>query len=94
MKKIEVLDFTAKWCGPCRTMTPIVDELISEYNIDGSDVEIKKIDVDEDSVLSHKFEIRSIPTFVFIADGVELERIRGAISKEALVKKIELARSV
>jgi len=93
MKKIEVLDFTAKWCGPCRSMTPIINDLISEYNIDGSDVEIKKIDVDEDSVLPHKFEIKSIPTFVFISDGVEFDRVRGAISKEALVKKIELART-
>jgi thioredoxin 1 len=93
MKKIEVLDFTAKWCSPCRAMMPTIDSLIEEYNKEGSDVEIRKIDVDEDSQLPHKYEVRSIPTFVFLSDGVEIDRIRGAISKDDIVKRIQLAQS-
>lgn len=70
---------------------PAIDSLMEEYNKEGSNVEIKKIDVDENSTLSHQYEVRSIPTFVFLADGVEVDRIRGAISKDDLVKKIKLA---
>ena len=93
MKKIEVLDFTAKWCGPCRAMLPFIDSLMEEYNKEGSNVEIKKIDVDENSALPQEYEVRSIPTFVFLLDGVEIDRIRGAISKDDIVKRIQSAQS-
>lgn len=87
-KRIELIDFHAEWCGPCKVMNPIINSLMEEYNKDGSDVEIKKSDVDEETDLAAEYGIRSIPTLVFLKDGEEAGRLVGVQSKDALTNKI------
>ena len=89
MSKLKVMDFNAKWCGPCRTLAPIIKDLMDEYG-DGekSGVIVEKIDVDENKELAEKYSIRNIPTIIFEKDGEVLERVTGIQSKEALVAKI------
>ena len=86
--KVQVLDFYADWCGPCRVMTPAIESLMNEHNSEGSDVEIKKANVDQEPDLTAKYSIRSIPTLIFVKDGVEAERLSGVQSKEVISNKI------
>jgi thioredoxin 1 len=90
MSKLKVMDFNATWCGPCRTLAPIIKDLMDEYG-DGekSGVIVEKIDVDENRELAEKYSIRSIPTIIFEKDGEVLERVTGLQSKEVLVAKID-----
>ena len=71
------------WCQPCRTMSPILDEVEQETG-----VEIRKIDVDDNEEVVMAYNIRNIPTLIFIKDGVVVDKISGTISKEALINKI------
>lgn len=87
-KRIELIDFHAEWCGPCKVMNPIINSLMEEYNKDGSDVEIKKSDVDEETDLAADYGIRSIPTLVFLKDDEEAGRLVGVQSKDVLINKI------
>lgn len=85
-----MMDFYADWCGPCRTLSPIVTELMEEYkDPEKSGVIIEKIDVDKNQDLASKYGIRSIPTIVFERDGNVIEKVAGIQSKETLVSKIE-----
>ncbi len=84
--KLSVVDFWAVWCGPCRAIAPIIDELHEEY--DGKAV-IGKVDVDNNQETAMKYGVRSIPTIVFIKDGKEVDRHVGAASKAALKAKID-----
>ena len=81
-----VIDFWAEWCGPCRMVAPIVEELAAEYE---GKVIIGKCDVDssDDVVATHK--VRNIPTLVFMKDGIVVDKHVGAISKDALKAKID-----
>jgi len=90
MSKLKVMDFYANWCGPCKTLAPIIKDLMEEYG-DGekSGVIVEKIDVDEHKDLAEKYSIRSIPTIVFEKDGEVLERVTGLQSKAVLVDKID-----
>lgn len=88
MAKLQVLDFNAKWCGPCRAMAPAIHALMEEHNVEGSNVEIKEIDVDEDPTSREKFGISGIPTLVFLKDDVEVYRTSGAQPKDKIAKKI------
>ncbi len=90
MSKLKVMDFNATWCGPCRTLAPIIKDLMDEYG-DGekSGVIVEKIDVDENRELAEKYSIRSIPTIIFEKDGEVLERVTGLQSKAVLVAKID-----
>lgn len=82
-----IIDFWATWCGPCMAMSPIVDELAAEY--DGK-VVIGKYNVDEESDLSSKYRIMSIPTFLFFKDGKKVDiRLAGSQSKTTLEAKIQ-----
>ena len=81
-----VIDFWAEWCGPCKHIAPIVDELATEYE---GKVLIGKYDVDEGEDLPVDFSIRSIPTILFFKDGELKNRHVGSSTKEALAQKIE-----
>ena len=76
-----LVDFWASWCGPCRMMAPIVDELSNEAN---DAYVVGKVDIDAEPDLASKYGIRNIPTFVVFKDGVEVAREVGMRSKEAL----------
>ena len=73
-----LLDFWASWCGPCKMLSPIVDEVAEEI---GDTAKVGKINVDEESDLASRFQIMSIPTLVVIKDGKEVKRSVGVISK-------------
>lgn len=82
-----IIDFWATWCSPCMAMGPIVDELAKEY--DGK-VVIGKYNIDEESDLSSKYRIMSIPTFLFFKDGKKVDiRLAGSQSKAILEAKIQ-----
>ena len=80
-----VIDFWAEWCGPCRMIGPIIEELTGEY---GDQAVIGKCDVDENNAVAMKFSVRNIPTVVFLKDGELVERQVGYAPKEALVEKL------
>lgn len=81
-----LVDFWATWCGPCRVVAPIVDELAEEY--DGR-VKVGKVDVDSEQKIAADFGIRSIPTLLIFKDGKQADQIVGAVPKNDLVKKLE-----
>ena len=81
-----VVDFGATWCGPCQMVAPIIEELAGEY--DGR-VVIGKCDVDQDSDLPGRFNVRNIPTILFIKNGEVVSKLVGAQSKYVLKKAIE-----
>ena len=81
-----VIDFWAEWCGPCRMVAPIVDELATEYE---GRVLIAKCDVEENDEITAKYGVRNIPTIIFLKGGELVDKQVGAASKDALVAKIE-----
>jgi len=81
-----LIDFWAEWCGPCKMIGPLVEELSHEY--DGRAV-IGKVNVDENPNISMEFGIRSIPTLLYFKDGNIVDRHVGTAPKEVLAKKLE-----
>jgi thioredoxin 1 len=88
MTKVQVLDFYAEWCGPCKAMEPAIESLMTEYNVEGSGVEIKKVNVDSEHELTQKYNIKGIPTLIFLKDGEEASKVSGNHSKEKIAKMI------
>ncbi len=84
--KLSVVDFWAEWCGPCRLVGPIIDQLADEY--EGRAL-IGKVNVDDNTNVSIKYNVKSIPTILFIKDGEVVERHVGTATKQALSAKIE-----
>ena len=81
-----VIDFWAEWCGPCRMVGPIIDELATEY---GEQVVIGKCDVDSYDDIVAQYRVRNIPTIVFVKNGELVDKQVGACSEGDLRKKIE-----
>lgn len=84
--KFMVIDFWAPWCGPCKMVGPIIDELSAEYE---GRVLIGKCDVDENNEVAVEYGIRNIPTVLFIKDGQLVDKQVGSAPKSAYVQKIE-----
>lgn len=82
---IKILDFWAEWCGPCKFMEPVIEELEKELK---GKVEFEKINVDEKQDLAAKHSVMSIPTYIIEKDGQEQERIIGATQKDNFLKTI------
>lgn len=84
--KIVLIDFYATWCGPCKMLSPVVEE-IAEEGVEG--VAIYKVDVDKESKLASKFGIQSIPTLIVIKDGKPERMAMGYRPKESILKMLE-----
>lgn len=81
-----LVDFWAEWCGPCRMVGPVVDELAKDY--EGKAI-VGKVNVDENPEVASKFGIRSIPTLLIIKNGEVVDKQVGAAAKEALAGKLD-----
>ncbi len=84
--KLTVIDFWAEWCGPCRAIGPVIEELSKDYE---GKVNIGKVNVDENPQLSMSFNITSIPAILFVKNGQVVDKLVGAQPKSNFVKKIE-----
>ena len=81
-----VIDLWAEWCGPCRLIGPLIEELAEEY---AGKVEIGKMNVDENSDTPNEFGVRNIPTVLFFKDGKLADKVVGAVPKAKLQEKIQ-----
>ncbi|MEG1649181.1 MAG: thioredoxin [Rikenellaceae bacterium] len=81
-----VIDFWAEWCGPCRMIAPLIDELATEYE---GKITIGKCNVDENDEVAAEFKVRNIPTILFIKDGVVKDKQVGAAPKNSIENKIK-----
>ena len=79
-----LVDFYADWCGPCRMVSPIVDEIAEER----SDITVGKVNVDDENALAMKYDVMSIPTLIVFKDGKEKARIVGARPKAAILAEL------
>ena len=86
---ITLLQFSAEWCGPCRMLGPIIDELAT----DNTDVAVGKIDVDSCTDTAVKYGIRGVPTIIFFKDGKEVDKVVGVKSRADLQAKIDALKS-
>ena len=83
---LAMVDFWAEWCGPCKVIAPVVEQLAHEY--DGK-VKVAKLDVDANQKTAMRFNVRSIPSILFFKDGQHIDTVVGAVPKQQLVQKIE-----
>ena len=86
-EQLVVVDFYADWCGPCKMMAPIIEEIATMY--DGV-ANVGKLNVDESPDTSSKYRVMSIPTLLFIKNGEVVDKIVGAVTKAQLTEKVDL----
>lgn len=84
--KLLVVDFFATWCGPCKKLSPTLDEVSKEL---GEQVNIVKVDVDESEDFAMDYGIRSVPTVLFFKNGQQVDKFVGALPKSEIVAKIQ-----
>jgi len=85
---VTLVDFWAEWCGPCRMIAPVLDQLAQEY---GDKIAIGKVNVDNETDLAVKFQVSSIPTLLIMKDGEVQQRFVGVTSKQNLAEAIDAA---
>ena len=81
-----VVDFWASWCGPCRMLAPLVEQLATDY---AGKVAFGKVNVDDHTKAAAKLRIMNIPTLVFFKGGQEVDRVVGVVPREDLIKRVE-----
>ncbi|MFW6347902.1 MAG: thioredoxin [Cyclonatronaceae bacterium] len=81
-----LVDFWAEWCGPCKKIGPVVDELAGEYE---GKLKVGKVNVDDNSEVSMKYQIRSIPALMIFKNGEVVDQIIGAVPKSVLKKQVD-----
>jgi len=84
---IALVDFFAEWCGPCRMMAPVIEEIAQENT--NQEVKIGKINVDESPQTASQYGVMSIPTLIFFKNGQEVARMMGAQSKTRLLEQVQ-----
>ena len=84
--KLVMIDFWAEWCGPCRMVGPLVDELANEY--DGKAL-VGKVNVDLHGGIAAQFGVRNIPTIIFHKNGELVDKVVGAVPKDQLIEKLD-----
>ena len=82
---ITLIDFYADWCGPCKALSPIIDQVAQE----AVGVTVGKVNVDDERDLAMKYRVRSIPTMIIFKGGKEIERLVGLLPKEQILEKIK-----
>ena len=86
-----LVDFWAEWCGPCRALAPVIEEIAEDYS---GQVKVGKLNVDENPGAPSAYEIRSIPTLIVFKDGVAIDRVVGALPKNQITELVDRALEV